>query len=319
MKFKSRVAIFLASLMAVSAMGRDASPSSKTTSPPDKEKLSYAIGMRTGIQMLHANTNLDVLVAAQAFEDVMTGKPTMIQEAEIAPLLNEARNAPSDQAWDNKQKISYAAGMRVSLRLKQTGADLDPKIVSEAVHDLLSGKPKMQESEIAPLLMQAEAYEAGRKVNKSKSSGAAFLAKNAKEPGVTVLPDGLQYKVLVAGTGAKPTTNDLIFVKYRGMTIDGTQFDRHDHFLTKTDGGIQCWQEALQRMKVGDKWQVVSPPALAYGDEGQQFRGIGPDTTVIFELELLAIAPPGDYQVSSGVGHGLDVGATTPSSKSSSK
>src|SRR5205823_3657714 len=87
--------------------------------------------------------------------------------------------------------------------------------------------------------------------NKNKAEGEAFLAKNAKAQGITVLPDGLQYRVMQPGTGQTPTTNDLVFIKYRGRRIDGTEFGHHNRFLTRMDGGIKGWQDALQRMKVG--------------------------------------------------------------------
>ena len=313
MKLKQSITAIVVTLITLSATARDSSTSAKAPQAPDKAKLSYALGTRMGLQFLHATTNLMVNVAVQAVQDVLEGKPTLIQEAEIAPLLNEARSSVlSDQAAKDREKISYAGGMRIALGLKRTGADLDPKVIGEAIHDTLAGKSKMEESEIAPLLMQAQAYEAGKKTSSNKVAGADFLAKNSHEQGVAVLPDGLQYKIIQPGTGLMPTTNDLIFVKFRGTFIDGSEFDHHDHFLTRINGGIRAWQDALARMSVGSKWRLFVPPALAYGADGMPFRGVGPDTTVIYDLELLSIAPPGDYQVSSGIGHGLDVGVTAP-------
>lgn len=300
------------------AMADDFPSTSKAPEPPDKGKLSYAVGSRMGTQLIHASTNVDFQIAAQAVLDVLEGNPTMIQEAEIGPLLNEGRSSviAEQPMIKNREKISYAGGMRIGLHLKRTGMELDPKVVGQGISDVLAGKGKMEEADTVALFMQAEAYTLAKKTSGNKSAGAAFLAKNAKEPGVKVLPDGLQYKVLRPGSDEMPGTNDLIFVKFRGTFVDGTEFDRHDHFLTQTQGGIQGWQDALSRMRVGEKWRIFVPPALAFGEEGQSIHGVGPDATLIYDLELVSIAPPGNYQVSSGVGHGLDVGATTPAPES---
>jgi len=142
--------------------------------------------------------------------------------------------------------------------------------------------------------------------SKAKLEGVAFLAKNAKAEGITVLPDGLQYRVLKEGTGPVPTTNDLVFIKYRGKFLEGGEFDHNNHFLTRTTGGLQGWQDALQRMKVGSKFQIFVPSELAFGDEGDPYHHIAPDMALIYDLEILSIPQPGDPQVGTGaLGHGL--------------
>lgn len=147
---------------------------------------------------------------------------------------------------------------------------------------------------------------------KNKAEGKAFLAKNAKEQGVIVLPDGLQYRVIQTGNGKTPTTNDLVFIKYRGRLVDGTEFDHHNRFLTWTTGGIKGWQEAIQKMKVGSKWQIFVPPDLAFGDEGEEYRHVEPGSTLIYDLELLSIAPPNPELATGGLGHGLEEKTSTP-------
>jgi FKBP-type peptidyl-prolyl cis-trans isomerase FklB len=97
-----------------------------------------------------------------------------------------------------------------------------------------------------------------------------------------------------------------VFIKYRGRFIDGTEFDHHNHFLTWTTGGIKGWQEAIQRMRIGAKWEVFVPPSLAFGEEGEEYHNIGPNTTLIYEIELLSIAPPNPELSAGGLGHGLD-------------
>jgi FKBP-type peptidyl-prolyl cis-trans isomerase len=148
---------------------------------------------------------------------------------------------------------------------------------------------------------------------KNRIEGQAFLATNAKAEGVIVLPDGLQYRVLKTGSGDTPKTNDLVFIKYRGTFVDGKEFDHHNHFLTRLDGGIKGWQEALRQMKVGSKLQVFVPPALAFGDEGEPVHHIAPDSTLIYELELTSIAPP-NPQFGRALGHAFDEDVSTPTS-----
>lgn len=285
--------------------------------PPDKQKISYALGMQAGLQSKQASGDLDPGVFGQAVKDVMEEKALQIDETEMAKILNQGRTDGGllKQAAIDKEKVSYALGMRMAKELKRDGAELDINAVTQGAKDVVEGKPtQIQESEIESLFKQAEAYSKAKLAFKNKQTGETFLTKNANEPGITVLPDGLQYRVLTTGTGGIPTTNDLVFVKYRGTFIDGKEFDHHDRFLTKSDGGIKGWQDALQRMKIGSKWQIFVPGELAFGNRGENFHHIGPDTTVVYELELLSIATGNDLQVSSGVGHGLDVGNSKPTS-----
>jgi len=139
-----------------------------------------------------------------------------------------------------------------------------------------------------------------------KSEGQAFLATNATAEGITVLPDGLQYRVIRTGSGPISTTNDLIFIKYRGKLIGGGEFDHQNHFLTRSNGGIKGLQEALQRMKVGSRWQIFVPSKLGFAEEGEPYLHVPPDSALFYDLELLSIAQPDDPQVGTGsLGHGL--------------
>ncbi len=123
-------------------------------------------------------------------------------------------------------------------------------------------------------------------------SGNTFLEENKKKPGVITLPDGLQYKILVEGKGAKPTTNDVVTVNYAGKLTDGTEFDssynRGEPATFPVSGVIKGWTEALQLMSVGSTWELYIPPQLAYGEEGAP-PAIGPNQTLIFKVELLGI------------------------------
>jgi FKBP-type peptidyl-prolyl cis-trans isomerase len=314
MTFKLPIIAFLCGLAVYSSRAGGSSPAENNPTPPDKEKLSYAVGTRMGLQMKDAKSRIDVKVAIQAIQDVLDGKPTMIQESDIPSVLNQARAAAIDgKDADIKTQFSYAGGMRSALMFKRTGFDLDSKIVGEAIEDILNGQSKMQEADTVKLFKDAAAYEMTKRYAANKVEGDKYLAENAKKPGVSVLPDGLQYEIVNAGDGPLATTNDLIFVKFRGTFVDGREFDHHNHFLTRVYGGIQGWKDVLPLMKVGSEWRLVVPPALAYGKDGMPSRGVGPDATVVYDLQLLSIAPPGgSYQVSSGIGNGSDVDASSP-------
>jgi len=129
----------------------------------------------------------------------------------------------------------------------------------------------------------------------NKKEGDAFLAANKTKEGVITLPDGLQYKVLKQGDGPKPTTNDKVVCNYRGTLVKGTEFDssykRNEPATFPVTGVIKGWTEALQLMPVGSKWQLYIPSDLAYGPPGRP-PVIPPNSTLVFEIELLSIQPP---------------------------
>ncbi|HEV2327980.1 MAG TPA: FKBP-type peptidyl-prolyl cis-trans isomerase N-terminal domain-containing protein [Verrucomicrobiae bacterium] len=314
MKLKLLSVISAAGLTAVSVMATD-SLTSTTTAAPDKTKLSYAVGMRMGLQLMEAGTNVDESVAIQAVADVLEQKPTMMPESQVLEVLNDARankGVPKDTI-----KFSYAGGMRAAYIIKHSGVDVDPAVVVQAMQDVAQGQPKMKQSEIAPLFIRAAKYAAVEKEVTNQAEGSAFLAKNAKNPGITVLPDGLQYQVVQNGTGPYAKPDDLIYIKFRGTFINGVEFDQHPHFLTRIHNGIKGWNDVLPKMHVGSEWRIYVPSDLAFGHQGESFHGVGPDATVIYDITLLSIAPSGgNYEISSGVGHGLDVGATATDSNS---
>src|SRR5215469_6585208 len=176
MKLKLLSAISVAmGLSAVSAMATD-SLTSATTAAPDKARLSYAVGMRMGLQLMEAGTNVDQSVAIEAVTDVLEHKPTMMQESQVLEVLNDARaskGVPKDTI-----KFSYAGGMRAAEMIEHSGVDVDPTVVVQAMQDVSQGTPKMKQSEIAPLFMAAAKYTAVRKQEANEAEGTAFLAKN---------------------------------------------------------------------------------------------------------------------------------------------
>jgi FKBP-type peptidyl-prolyl cis-trans isomerase FklB len=141
--------------------------------------------------------------------------------------------------------------------------------------------------------MTAKQAELAKKMGeKNKKEGEAFLAENQKKEGVKTLPSGLQYRVIQAGTGKSPKATDEVTAHYRGTLIDGTEFDssyRRGKPETLPIGGVIAgWTEALQLMQEGAKWQLFVPSNLAYGERGAG-RDIGPQATLIFEIELISI------------------------------
>lgn len=200
------------------------------------------------------------------------------------------------------EKISYAVGLQIADNFKSQGLDafIDTKSFVAGVEDLFTGQIKMSGEEINQVLsalqakLQAEqmkAQEGAAKENAEK--GQKFLEENGKRAEVTTTESGLQYEVLVEGNGPVPTAANTIKAHYTGTTIDGEKFDssvdRGEPFEASAGGGlIQGWLEALQMMPVGSKWKLFIPSNLAYGMNGAGPQ-IGPNSTLIFELELLEI------------------------------
>jgi len=180
------------------------------------------------------------------------------------------------------------------------GVDLNPDLLVKGVQDAMSGnKPHMSPQEMNKTLVDLKkkivAEEQRQKkeaAGKNLQEGKAFLAENAKKKDVKTLPSGLQYKVIQEGTGASPKATDSVTVHYKGTLIDGTEFDssykRGKPATFRVDGVIAGWTEALQLMKPGAKWQLFIPSELAYGERGAGSR-IGPDSTLIFEVELISV------------------------------
>jgi UDP-GlcNAc:undecaprenyl-phosphate/decaprenyl-phosphate GlcNAc-1-phosphate transferase len=200
-----------------------------------------------------------------------------------------------------QDKVNYGIGVGVARNFKSQGIDVDLDLVIRGMRDTLAGaKLLMTETELGTTMtafqqeiQQKRAQARKLAAEKNKKDGEAFLAENAKKEGITVLPSGLQYRILKTGDGKIPTNADTAECHYRGTFIDGKEFDNsYDSgkpFAFKVQGGIiPGWSEALKLMPVGSKWQVFIPSQLAYGERGAGDQ-IGPNMTLVFEIELLAI------------------------------
>ena len=180
-----------------------------------------------------------------------------------------------------KDKQSYAIGLNVGKSLHRDDIDVDPKIVLQGLQDALAdGKVLLTDDQIKTVMTDLQNQVRQKQEEKrqpwpraNKKDGAAFLAANATKEGVVTLPSGLQYKVLVAGTGPKPSATDSVVCNYRGTLLDNTEFDssykRGQPATFPVGGVIKGWTEALQLMPVGSKWQLFIPADLAYGERAQ--------------------------------------------------
>lgn len=203
-----------------------------------------------------------------------------------------------------KEKFSYAVGLKTGQRMAESfnkqSVPYDPALLARGLKDgLSSGKPLLTDEE-AQAAIKVVQEEVGKKQQEKMQEAAAtdkkegddFLAANKGKDGVVTLPSGLEYKILKEGSGPKPTASDTVVCNYRGTLIDGKEFDssykRGQPATFPVSGVIKGWTEALQLMPVGSKWQLFIPPGLAYGERGAG-PDIGPDSTLIFEVELLSI------------------------------
>ena len=199
-----------------------------------------------------------------------------------------------------KDKVSYIIGTDIAKNLKKQGIDIDPELLFKGLKDAFTDQKLLLSDEEIQQVMSAfqqemmaqQSKKAGELAEKNQKEGEAFLAANKKKDSVITLPSGLQYKVIAEGAGKMPTLNDTVTTNYRGTLIDGTEFDnsykRGEPATFPVSGVIPGWTEALQHMKVGAKWQLFVPSNLGYGERGAG-QTIGPNATLIFEVELLSI------------------------------
>ena len=222
----------------------------------------------------------------------------------------EAASSDTNILKTDRDRESYAYGMGFGANLKKNGVDLDLDLFLRGMKDGESGgKTLLTEEQMMAAIgqLRRDVMQQQQKVHlqeaqKNEVEGEAFLDHNKTQPGVITLTNGMQYKVITEGTGATPGPNDMVTVNYRGTLVDGKQFDssydRKTPLECNVSGGIiRGWTEALEQMKVGSKWEIYLPPDLAYGPMGRPPL-IGPNETLIFEIELLGVkARPAPAQV----------------------
>jgi len=222
-----------------------------------------------------------------------------------APKAGAAKTAAAKSAAITalktpKDKFSYALGMNLGASLHKQSVDVDPNMVAQGLRAALAGGKTLLTQEEAQAALTEVQNELRKKQQEkmqvagesNKKEGEAFLASNKAKEGVVTLPSGLEYKILKEGNGPKPTASDSVVCNYRGTLINGTEFDssykRGQPATFPVNGVIKGWTEALQLMPVGSKWQLFVPSSLAYAERGAGGE-IGPNATLIFEVELLSI------------------------------
>lgn len=195
------------------------------------------------------------------------------------------------------QRFSYAIGLNIARNLQQQGiTELDAAAFALAIQDMLEGRePRISGGQMQAALeeyQQQMMQTRTKQATKNEQEGAQFLAMNRDAEGVVELGSGVQYRVMQAGDGERPAETDTVIVHYRGRLLDGTEFDSSYSRGQPTELGVSQvipgWQEALQLMPVGSRWQVWIPGGLAYGPRGAG-AAIGPNATLHFEIELVAI------------------------------
>jgi FKBP-type peptidyl-prolyl cis-trans isomerase len=227
-------------------------------------------------------------------------KKTLVAIAALTFILASCSTQGKEKAAKGSEKgdVSYAFGYAVGSSIVPTGVEVDYDSFLAGMKDFIEKKDARMTLEEAQIAIQGAIMEAMQKLaEKNAAAEAAFLAENGKKPGVKTTASGLQYEVIKEGTGPRPIETDMVKVDYVGTFIDGTKFD------SSLDAGqpavfpvgqvIPGWVEAVQLMRVGSKYKLYIPSALAYGPEGSQ-GGIAPNSLLIFEVDLLSIeASPG--------------------------
>ena len=218
----------------------------------------------------------------------------------IATLVGRAGADEPAVLKSTNDKTSYVVGVDMARNFKRQGMDVDIESLVKGLRDGMTGEKLMiPEADFRQSLIMIQNEIRARQrmaghtaVEINKSRGAAFLAENKTKEGVTALPSGLQYRILKAGDGKKPAAGDMVECNYRGTRLDGTQFAGSNPgqaiAFKVSEAPVTGWREVLPLMPQGSKWQLFVPPQLAYGNTGVG-RDVGPNETVIFELELTGV------------------------------
>jgi FKBP-type peptidyl-prolyl cis-trans isomerase FklB len=217
-------------------------------------------------------------------------------------MIATAATAADPSLKDTKDKLGYGIGLDMGKTFKKQGLEISTDALLKGFKDGFSGaEPKLSEEEIKATftavqqeMAKKQMEEAAKVSAKNLKDGADYLAANKKKAGIITTASGLQYKVITTGKGPKPTATSVVKTHYRGTLLDGTEFDssykRNEPAEFEVGQVIKGWTEALQLMNVGSKWQLYIPAELAYGERGAGGT-IGPNSALIFDVELISIQP----------------------------
>lgn len=217
----------------------------------------------------------------------------------LVAFVGQAHSEEKLELTSDKDNLSYGIGVSVGRNLRKQNTDVDMNILVKGIETGLAAEKLLYSEKDLRQIMNKYQSEVRQAAMLSKrlarednaKRGKEFLAENRSKAGVVELPSGVQYKILKRGNGPKPTESDIVKVLYRGTLLDGTEFDSTDadHPVDlKASALIAGWKEALSLMPVGSKWQIFVPATLAYGERGVG-SDIGPNETLVFEVELLGI------------------------------
>jgi len=291
--------------------GAAASAQDKTVLTTERDKASYMVGTDIGRSIAPVGPDLDLAAFEKAIRNAFAGgKPLLTPEEAKATgqalmarigARNGQPSADANLPAVDKEKVGLLVGTDVGRALTPIKDELDFPVFLQAVRTVLAnGKPMLSEEEITTVRqafsqkvqtrMQAKATAAA---GKNQTEGAEFLAKNKAVKGVFSTPSGLQYMVLRQGAGVRPKTTDRVRVNYQGALLNGTVFDSSYDRGQPTEFAlnqvIPGWTEGLSLMPVGAKYRFWIPGDLAYGAKGTPDGSIGPNSTLVFDVELLAI------------------------------
>ncbi len=220
----------------------------------------------------------------------------LISIATLASCQDEG-TAKAKDSGNGSDDISYAFGVSVGKSISSTGVSIDYKKFLDGVKDVMDkNAPKMTDEQIVQILQTAITAAESKKADEKLKTETDFLASNGKKDGVVTTASGLQYQVITEGSGSQPKATDTVKVNYVGTLLDGTTFDstltRGEPADLPLNRVIPGWNEGIQLMKVGGKTKFWIPSSLAYGSTGAGGGKIGPNETLVFEVELLDIVPP---------------------------
>lgn len=308
---RAAVALVLAAAVLGAGAIHGATAQDRTSLASDRDKASYMVGMDVGKSLAPAAPDLDLAALQRALRNAMDGgepliaqdKAQAVAQALMARVAARSGQAPAGAPVPEvaKDQVGYLIGADVGRRLAPIAGEIDLAVVMQGLRTSLSGgKPLLDEAEANAVRtafserinarMQAQAAELGRK---NAAEGQAFLAKNKLEKGVFTTSSGLQYMVLRQGSGQRPGPHDRVRVNYRGTLLDGTEFDssyaRNEPAEFGLDQVIPGWTEGLGLMPVGSRYRFWIPAAIGYGEQGTPGGPIGPNATLVFDVELLAI------------------------------
>jgi FKBP-type peptidyl-prolyl cis-trans isomerase FkpA len=309
----ARAAVALALAAAVLGAGpvRTASAQDRAHLDTDRDKASYMVGMDVGKSLAPVAPDLDPAALQRAIRNAMDGREPLIAEdkapavaqALMARVASRAGQAPAGAPVPAvaKDQVGYLVGADVGRRLKPIADEIDLAVMMQGLRASLSGaRPLLSGAEADAVRaafseristkLQARAAELGRR---NAAEGEAFLAKNKTQKGVFTTSSGLQYMVLRQGSGQRPGPQDRVRVNYRGTLLDGTEFDSSyaggQPAEFPLDRVIPGWTEGLGLMPVGSKYRFWIPSELGYGETGTPGGPIPPNSTLVFEVELLDI------------------------------